>query len=47
MKQRVWIVTQTGCCGHDQIVGVFADEQDAKDKADSLVEASWDSWEVD
>jgi hypothetical protein len=47
VKQRVWIVTQTGCCGHDEIVGVFADEQDAKDKADSLVEASWDSWEVD
>ena len=47
MKQRVCIVTQTGCCGHDEIVGVFADEQDAKDKADSLVEASWDSWEVD
>lgn len=47
MKQRVWIVTQNGCCGHEEIVAVFAGEQDAIDKADSLVEGSWDAWEVD
>jgi hypothetical protein len=47
VKQRVWIVTQSGCCGHDEIVAVFGNEQDAIDKADNLTEASWDEWEVD
>jgi hypothetical protein len=47
MKQRIFIVTQSGCCGHDEIVAIFGDEEDAKDKADSLIEGSWDAWEVD